>query len=384
MAVGVGALAALAGGCVSNGSKDAGDTSARPADPPRPGSLVQADALGNTVIGGPSRTSLAFRFRATWTGSVVAVRCYVIKNVNGRRGYSNGDGGVMRVSLQSDSGRAPHVPTGRPLGSMTFRPARRGVFPLLRFDRPAQIVAGRLYHVVFNNVGRDPERNYVSINALYSGARPRRGPAVPDGLAVMEGYRGGTAWKPRRSRPHEYYLPILDVVGAAPRQHDGLGYMEVWDAKSIGGRAMVRQLVREASGSTTQVSGVWLRVRRRSASVGPLVLRIVGPDGTGLASASVPARRVPSRAAGWVHVRFAKPATLMAAGTYALTASARRADAYEAFPLRKGTGFAFDHRTFFNGGYAQFNDGSAWVGWDQWGGHDRRNSDLQFALDTAR
>ncbi|MDP9134715.1 MAG: hypothetical protein M3N56_07790, partial [Actinomycetota bacterium] len=47
----------------------------------RLGSLVQADALGNSQIGGPGRTALAFRFRATWTGSVAAVRFYVIRNV---------------------------------------------------------------------------------------------------------------------------------------------------------------------------------------------------------------------------------------------------------------------------------------------------------------
>ena len=51
--------------------------------------------------------------------------------------------------------------------------------------------------------------------------------------------------------------------------------------------------------------------------------------------------------------------------------------------MRKGTSYGFDRTTIFDSGYAQFNDGSGWVGWDQWGGHDERTSDLQFALDVA-
>jgi hypothetical protein len=384
------AAAVLGSGCSSSGS-DSRERASHSARAQRTGSLVagslvQADGLGNTVIGGADRTALAFRFRATWTGSVVAVRCYVIKNVNGRTGYSEGDGGTMRVSLQADSGRRPHVPVGRHLAAAMFRPAERGVFPLVRFDKPARIAAGRLYYVVFSNVGSDPERNYVSINALYSASRLGRRPAIPDGLAVLEGGSSGggaTRWTPRRSRPHEYYLPILDVVGAGPGQHGGLGYMEVWDPKPIGGGAIVRQLLRAPGARSTRVDGVWLRVRRIDGADASLVLRLERPDGYALASASVAPGHVPTSDPGWVHVPFSKPVSMAPATHLALTASAAKACSYEAFPIRKGTGFGFDPTTFFDGGYAQFNDGSGWVGWDQWGGHDRRNSDLQFALDVV-
>jgi hypothetical protein len=380
------ALIGLASACSSSGSDRSG-VAAAPALERRPGSLIQADALGNTVIGGPDRTALAFRYRATWTGSVVALRFYVIKNVNGRTGYSGGNGGIMRVTLQADSGRRPHVPVGRHLASATFRPANAGVFPLVRLGKPAHVVAGRLYHVVFSNIGADPERNFVSINAMYSASRLGRGPAVPDGLAVLEGNRAGggaTPWQPRRSRPHEYYLPILDVVGSRAGQHDGLGYMEVWDPKPIGGNAMVRQLLRMPGGSSTRADGVWLRVRRDRGVDTPLVLRFEQPDGQALASATVAPSAVPTSDAGWVHMRFSEPAIVPGGTDLALTLSAAKDSAYEAFPIRKGTGFGFDPETFFDGGYAQFNDGAGWVGWDQWGGHDRRTSDLQFALDVAR
>jgi hypothetical protein len=379
-------LVVVASACSSSGSD--GGSSARAASPFTlgTGSLVQADALGNTVIGGDDRTALSFRFRATWTGTVKALRFYVIKNVNGRSGYSNGSMGTLRVALETDSGGRRHVPSGKRLASTTFRPADRGFFPEVRFGKPAHVEAGRLYHVVFSNVDPDPERNYVSINALYSGSRLGQGPKVPDDLAVLEGDRGGGGaiyWAPRRSEPSEYYLPILDVVGGGG-QHLGIGYMEVWDPKPIGGDAQVRQLLRTRSGKSTRVDGVWLRVQRDSGAGDGLTISLGRASGGSLASATVAPGKVPSSAPGWVHVAFSKPATLPPSTDLALTLSASGSSSYEAFPIRKGTHYGFDRTTVFESGYAQFNDGGGWVGWDQWGGHDERTSDLQFALDVAR
>jgi hypothetical protein len=392
------ALAGVAAVCVtipvvvlaSNGSHhststlEAAAVGAAPvgAQPQRVGSLVQADALGNTVIGGNDGSQLSFRFRATWTGTVVAVRVYVIKNVNGRSGYSSGDGGSMRVALQAD-GRG-HDPGGRNAASTTFRPMDHGFWPLVRFDKPAHVTQGRLYHIVFTNVDSNPGRNYVSINALYSASRLGQAPAVPDDLAVLEGDRGrggGPFWHPRRSRPSEYYLPIMDVVGGRKGQHDGLGYMEVWDPKPIGGGAKVRQLLRSVS-KKTRVNGVWFRVERDGGDV-PLTLSIGPPNGAALGTTTVAPGKVPTSDAGWVYARFSQPVSLPANTNLALTASASSSGAYEAFPLRKGNEFGFSPGLMFSRGYAQFNDGSGWVGWDQWGAHDRRTSDLQFALDVA-
>lgn len=372
--------------CSSSSSSDGSDTArAAAAATLRTGSFVQADALGNTVIGGSDRSALAFRFRATWTGTVAALRFYVIKNVNGRSGYSGGTMGTLRVALESDSGGRRHVPSGKRLASTTFRPADRGFFPEVRFDQAPRVVAGRIYHVVFTNVDGDPGSNYVSINALYSNSRLGGGPRVPDDLAVLEGDRGGggaTYWSRRGAGSHEYYLPILDVVGGGG-QHLGIGYMEVWDPKPIGGSAQVRQLLHTRSGASTKVDGVWLRVQRDHGSGDGLTITLGRASGGSLASATVDPGRVPTSDPGWIHVRFAKAATLPANAQLALTLSASGSSSYEAFPIRKGTSYGFDRSTIFDSGYAQFNDGSGWVGWDQWGGHDERNSDLQFALDVA-
>ena len=292
----------------------------------------------------------------------------------------------MRVALQADSGRTPHVPVGRALASATFRPADRGFFPLVRFAKPAHVVAGRLYHVVFSNVDPDPARNYVSINALYSASRLGRGPAVPDGLAVLETHRGG-----RRSALEPSPLAPARVLPADPRRrrrrrgparrarlHGGLG--------SQADR-------RRRDGAPAAARAGWPddpRRRRVAARAPPatrpaisLVLRLERPDGRVLASASVAPGEVPTGDAG-LGARALRQARV-AGPRYRFRADGvgdGRAS-YEAFPIRKGTGFGFDPRTYFDDGYAQFNDGGGWVGWDQWGGHDRRDSDLQFALDVS-
>jgi hypothetical protein len=389
----LGALLIVAGGlaiasaCASNDAENAG-TSPAPPDAQRPGSLVAADTLSNTTIGGPHGTALAFRFRAQWTGRVRGVRVHVILNPRGRSGYSGGTGGLLRVSLDRNSRGGRHVPRGRPLAATVIRPSRRDLWPFVRFAEPPRVVAGRLYPVVFTNVADDPQRNYPSINALRSRGHGEPMPRVPDGLAVLLGDTadGGatpTRWRSRAIRPGDRYVPIVDVVGDRPADHVGIGYMEAWVTapKPIGERARVRQLLSVPGRGTAKITGAWLRVVRARRTASALDLRLEHPDGGRLASASVAAHRVSRRAPKWVHVRFSSPVSVPAGTPLSLTASARQPRSYKTFPMRKGTGFGFDARTVFSGGYAQFSDGGDWRGWEQWGQRDRRDSDLQFALD---
>src|SRR4051794_41564186 len=121
------ACAAIAAALVlaqcSAGGSDAAGVAAGSPFASRVGSLIQADSLANTVIGGHDRTSLSFRFRAQWTGSVTSVRVYLISNNNatGRTGYSLGNGGRRSGSLRAPARRgAPH-PAG-PLHSAAPTP----------------------------------------------------------------------------------------------------------------------------------------------------------------------------------------------------------------------------------------------------------------------
>jgi hypothetical protein len=346
---------------------------------------VAADSLANTRIGGPFGTALAYRFRASRTGSITGVRFYVVANSGGRSGYSGGTGGRLRVALAEDSGGDRHVPK-RTLASVTLRTPNRKAWPLVRFSRPAQVTAGRLYHVVFTNVDSDPKRNYVSVNALFSRERGGLRRAVPGGMAVLLGGSADDSARPTRWHPRaedgERYVPILDLEGSGGR-HSGIGYMEVWvrNPKPIGAGREVRQTFTAPSGGP--ITGAWLRLRRVTSTSAPLELRIEREGAGTVAAATVPPDDVPSRGHGWVRARFAQPVSLPAGTAMALTAASPGGVAYEAFPIRQGTRYGFDSRTVFDHGYAQFSDGDGWEGWDQWDVRDRRDGDLQFALETG-
>jgi hypothetical protein len=353
---------------------------------PLRGSIASADSLANTRIGGPYGTVLAYRFRAAWTGVVRGVRVYVVVNSDGRSGYSAGTGGTLRVALARDAGRSRHQP-GAALAATTLSAPPRDTWPLVPFSKPPRVVAGHFYYVVFTNVDRDPESNYVSINALVSYGNRGTAPRLPDGMAVLlgdtaDGSGTPSAWTSRSQHPGDRYAPILEVVGARGSQHFGLGYMEVWtnNPKPIGAGAGVRQLLGRRPAGT--ITGAWLRVQRRSGATAPLSLRIERTDGHVLAARSVPASAVRTSGPQWVHVRFRRAVEVSGKEGLALVAAASGSESYDAFPIRKGTEFGFDADTVFQGGYAQFRSGSGWLGWDQWGGHDLHSGDLQFALDT--
>jgi hypothetical protein len=387
--------ALLAGATACWGGSESGDTAETNAATGKAraagsrNSTVAADSLANTRIGGPYGTVLAYRFRSRWTGEIRALRFYVITNPGGRTGYSGGTGGTLRIALAPDARGRRHVPARRSLAAATLDPSSDDEWPLVRLRRPARVVAGRIYHVVFTNLDANPRRNYVSVNALLTQRHRGPAPEVPDDMAVLlsdspNGGRTPGAWHSRSQRPGDRYVPILEVVGGRTGQNLGIGYMEVWvnNPKPIGGGAKVRQLISPVAG--TAVSGAWLRVRRRGDATAPLELQIERAGGGVLAAGTVPARRVRRDAPGWVRVRFDRTVPLDGSEPFALVATASARSAYEAFAIRKGTEFGFDPGTVFDGGYAQFTEGGAWTGWDQWGGSDLKTGDLQFALDTVR
>ena len=349
------------------------------------GPRLGADALANTPIGGPFGTTLAFRFRSTWNGTVKGVRFYVVVNSHGTLGYSGGDGGTLRVSLVE--GGDGGLPGTTPLASALLRPQIGAIsFPLVRFGTPPAVVAGHDYDIVFTNKSSNPAANYVSINALVgheAGVAPA--PLALDGSVLLGDSTDDGAtpvnWRTRAQASADTYLPIVDVAGARKGQHLGLGYMESWisNPKPINGSAAVRELFTYPGAGTARVLQALVRVRRTGDRVGPLSVRLEDPDGRALAVANVPGALVPSDGAGWVSATFLKPPLIRAGRKLALVLRSA-GGTFEAFPLRKGPAFGFSVGTVFSTGYAQFSRSGGWVGWDQWGNPNRNDGDLQFAL----
>jgi hypothetical protein len=383
-----GALGCSCSGGAANSSPQPAPEAAAPQAPGLRGSMVGADSLANTRIGGPYGTVLAYRFRSRWTGVVRGVRFYITVNSEVRSGYSGGSGGTLRIALAGDGGGRRHAP-GKSLGAVTMKAPSHDLWPLVRFPRPVRVTAGGFYYVVFTNLDRDPEDNYVSVNALAAYGSRGSAPPLPDGMAVLLGGTsdGGATpsfWQSRSQHEGDRYSPILEVEGGRAGQHFGLGYMEVWvnNPKPIGGGAEVRQLL--GTRPAGRIAGVWVRLRRDSGEAAPLTVRIERTAGGALASRTVPANAVSSSAPQWLHVRFGRPVTVRGRDPLALVLTSAGGPSYEAVPVRKGTEFGFHPETVFRGGYAEFLKGDEWLGWDQWGGHDLHTGDLQFALDTGR
>ena len=352
------------------------------------GSLVGSDALENFPIGGPRRGVFAYRFRSQWTGAVKAVRFFAILNTDERSGYSGGTGGMFRVELTADAGGKRHVPGRTVLASADYTPSRENLFPRLQFPTPARVRRGGYYYLVFTNPDPDPVQNYASVDTLFlerrEGVRP---PPLPSDVSVLWAYPSSGAespirWQADRFNSGSDYLPVVDVVGGAPGQHVGFGYMEVWsdNPKPIGGAAGVRERFIYNRSRAARVAGASIRVRRTSDIAPPLHIRLETLSGQVIATATVPASHVPSSSPGWVVTSFAEPPSVRPGQVLALILTADSDGAYEAFPIRDGSMFGFGNATVFPSGYAQFGNGASWTGWDQWGQPDRHDGDLQFAL----
>jgi hypothetical protein len=80
---------------------------------------VSADALANTVLGGPSLNSVSYRFQAKHASTLDAIRVFFIWSLV-KSGYQAGQGGTVQVDLLADDGSPAHLPTGPSLASLSY------------------------------------------------------------------------------------------------------------------------------------------------------------------------------------------------------------------------------------------------------------------------
>jgi hypothetical protein len=347
------------------------------------GPRVGADSLANTPIGSAGHYVLAYRFRAAWSGSIAALRFYVITNPPGYTEYSGGSLGTLRVSLVRDQG-STRGPSQQVLAHVDYHPSTSQLFPRVRFPAPPQVTSGQYYDIVWTNIDPHPAENFVSVNSLLARSAGSGPPAPPITSTVLIGQAPNMArpggFRARSSDPRDAYLPIIDITGGRG-QHQGIGEMESWaeNAKPIGGDYAVRELFSFVHPRPARVTSALIRVKRRGSGAAPLRVSLESPSGKTIASTEVEASHVPGTSDGWVEARFTKAPLVHPGQKLALVLRASDED-FEAYPLRDGTRYGFSSATLFAAGYAQFNTGDGWVGWDMWGESNRRDGDLQFAL----
>jgi len=344
------------------------------------GSAIGADSLNNSVVGGPDGRMVSYRFRATESAELTSIRVYVVTG----SGYSGGSNGSLSVTVQTDDGSAGHRPSGTVLATAGYTPgsviANDGL-PVIAFPSPAQLTAGRLYHVVFRNADAQPTRNYVSLDGLFTFGSPS--PWQPrfanTDWANLTYERG--AWSDDRGPGAGVITPIMALTygnGAVA----GVGYMEVWVGlpKTISGPARVREVF-TVSGGDRPVRSAAVRVRRLTGTA-PLTLRLETAAGTTLGVATVSAGLVPDGSRpGWVTAGLDRPVTLEGGSPYSLVLEAPAGTSYSAFAIREGAKWGFPATTYFADGIGQYTTGSGWLGFDQPGGATNLPmGDLQFYL----
>ncbi len=345
---------------------------------------LSADALSNTRIGGPWSFIASYGFRATHSGTLAAIQPYVIWSAS-NSGYNGGTGGSLLFRIQTDDGTTDHHPSGQTLASYLHTdPMSKSNFPVLTFATPPQLMAGELYHIVITNPDPDPVTNFVSVNSLWkrNGDTPRQ-PAFADEdwFQLLAFSTQADSWRPVENGGSDSYTPILELH-YADGYSTGNGYMEVWteSTKQIVGSSSVRETF-TVSGADRRVTSVALRVRRVSGTA-PLTVRLERNNGTLVESGTI---------AGigteyvWVTYTFSALRTLTKGGRYNLTLQSPAGTTYETFPLREGSSsnVQFSASSYFADGYAQFTTNGTWTGWDQWGGTNRLDADLQFVFATA-
>ena len=338
------------------------------------GTGMAIDAKANMPIG--PWPKVAHRFKASTSSTLTSIRF----SQRGGSGYSAGTGGTMRITVQTDDGHG--YPSGKVLASLSVKPGNP-VGSWTRFDRytfskPASLVAGRRYHIVFQNTDPAPRSNYISINnvAVLRGVTSPRQPAFADAdYAVLSTARGSWALEPA-------YTAVMDLTYGNGR-HSGQGYIEAMIAKYgviSGSRQRVRERFTVSRGDRT-VSSVSVRVRRTTGSA-PLSIRLETATGTHRGTVKIPASSIPLSKAGviggevWVTGRFSSPVTLRDGRTYHLRLSTDAGTSYATTPIREGSDAGFRSRRFTDGYAQQTTDGGGtWKKLYEWS-----PVDLQFYL----
>ena len=156
------------------------------------------DALADLNVGViKGHTYIAsHRFRATFSGKPLALRVYWPAGP----GYSAGNGGTISVRIVPDDGSNENLPALNvsPLATGTYAPGLilgRHVLSSfndeVRLGSLAPLVAGQLYHVVYENIDPEPAKNFIGVNNVVTVERNGR-PARwldPTDWASLFGFR---------------------------------------------------------------------------------------------------------------------------------------------------------------------------------------------------
>lgn len=334
-----------------------------PPPPPPAASTVICSGWMSTKddwrIGIPNAGNLSVRFRKKGTGPIAAVAWQ--QRIGS--GYSAGDGGLYRVSVQLSKSDGTPDGTILAVGTFTFNVNRQAdaYFETWTLNAPTTpITDGSLVHIVFENIHASPGSNYISMNAGFmwgDAVGPQRQPAFPNtDLALLSNVGGG--WGESNETPNFDVLP----------GHEGFGYtqcqIDMW--KPVGGAAQVRE---RFLAPAKLIHALSVRVRRVSGS-GALTILYETQAGALVCSGSV--ATIPTSTPGGDNGgQFLATATLpvpvqAAAGLMQLRLTAPSGTVIAVTPIRKAVRDNVktqpDWGSYMSPSYAEYtSNGTSWA-----------------------
>jgi hypothetical protein len=324
------------------------------------GTPIGANSLANIQTGKYIDQEVDYRFRAENSGSVTKILVFVATGP----GYSSGNGGILKLNLETDDGTSKHLPSGSVLTSVTDNDPQHwgekwpgGAIALYTFDYPANLAEGNLYHIRWKNLAKDNVNNYVSANMLCStsGTFDRIPVISITDLAVLR-YEDHS-WKEQ-----DYYTPIYTLFYSdGKKQGQGYIYAGVNYPNNISGNNYKVRSNITVSGSDIIVNKVWTRLKKISGSEN-LNIRLESSNGNLIEEVTIGSSEITGKM-GWVSKEFLTNHNLSMGMSYHVVLSTGPNTTYQTFWLQEGSSY-FGHIEMFPDGYYQYttNGGTNWNG----------------------
>jgi len=354
---------------------------------PSIGTGLWASSLGNIKVGSTNK-KISLRYKSQHKGRLLGIRSYW--QYSKRPGYHGGNGGNIKITLHPND--SLNTPDDQILSQTSFIPGlsfkdpeNKDVrFDSIRFNEPALLRKGGLYHIVFENIDNNLKANWISLNALFSNH------SSSELFAPKYNHRdwGYLAQPLGRSNWEDLtqFLPIFELEfdtddDGVGDTYQGMGYMEVWRSRfsTVSGQAQVRQSF--TIQADRKIRSLWI-VATKLSGKGSLQATLKN-SANEESFVKFPAKLFSSLSPTGVRKKISPKRTLLADNTYTLTLQTNPRTKYAVEIIRDGaaSGYGFSSSSTLLGRVEKsINGGATWSGWEFWGRKDRGDGDLAFEL----
>jgi Concanavalin A-like lectin/glucanases superfamily len=340
------------------------------------GVYIVSQAFSNSPYAG--NVKVGVRFVAERTGQVRGIRHILKVNAGGQTGYSNGDGGTIRIDLHQHNAETDEPGTRIGTGTTITSPATSLPFSgggghedeIQLIDNPKPtITAGQTYWWVFNQL--EGGNVWVSTNNTQDNSYDPNGAPI---FGTLYQTRRGTTLNAAAAQP--WKNPVFSVVytdGAEIGQN--LIATVRTDRKSVNGSNRVR--VRMIPTTDRTVRFVYAKCYKRTSQTSiSVTVQVKNSGGTVLATATLPASSIgddpndgtlfapDNNTAPWVRAALSSQLTLDAGETYFVEFSAASGADVWFFSMRVHPDFQDPRHAEIRGQFSS-NSGSSWTNaWD--------------------